>query len=212
LETLATDLYKTFEDPEGSGKADPKRAIAQIARATAKAEAADGRTEHLTRLLTAMRMLDEATTLRGILEGLGRGTAMEATRVAVLLVDGEMLRPFGDFGFAVGPRPSDVALETTPMLARAVTERMRMSLGAARANDLPQFMRQSAGASGLAIPVIIGGDVVALLYAEGPDRPEGTGAPVWTEHVEVLSRHAAARLEALTSRRTVEVFNAPGGQ
>jgi len=206
LETLATDLYKAFEDPDAKGKVDPKRAIVQLARAMGKTDAGDPRSEHFTRLLSAVRMLDEAVTLRAILDGLGRGAAMEATRVAVMVVDGEMLRPFSDFGFSTGPRPSDVELESSPPLARAIGERLRVSLSKGR--ELPAFMHVPAGSSGLAIPVAVGGEVVALLYAEGPERGAEKGpAPVWTEHVEVLSRHAAARLEAVTSRRTVEVFS-----
>lgn len=208
LETLATEIYEALEDPEGTGKVDAKRAVAQIARASARVDAAEARTEVFTRLVTAIRMIDEAATLRGILEGLGRGAAMEAARVAVMLIDGDVLRPFADFGFASGARPADLRLDEAPLVARAIHERLRISLASARSSELPPFMRQAPGAAGLATPVIVGGDVVALLYAEGPARAaEGTAGPVWMEHVEVLSRHAAARLEAVTSRRTVEVMN-----
>ncbi len=209
LESLATELYEAFEDPEGTGKVDAKRAVAQIARAAARIDAAEGRADAFTRLLAAFRMLDEATTLRGILEGLGRGAAMEAARVAVMLIDGEVLRPFGEFGFAAGVRPSELRLDEAPLVARAGRERLRISLATARGSELPPFMRSAAGAAGLASPVIVGGEVVALLFADGPTRaPEGAAAPVWMEHVEVIGRHAAARLEAVTSRRTVEVMNA----
>src|SRR5262245_23890215 len=92
LETLAADLYKAFEDP--SGKVDGKKAIAQIAKAMGHGESPEDRGEHMTRVLSVVRTLDEASSLRGLLEGLGRGAAMEATRVLVLLVDGDMLRPF----------------------------------------------------------------------------------------------------------------------
>lgn len=204
LETLATDLYKALEDP--GGKVDAKKAIAEIVKASKGDQ--EGKADQLTRLLSALRMLDEATSLRALLEGLGRGAAMEATRVAVLLVDGEMLRPFGDFGFAVGPRPVDSPLDASPPLARAVQERIRMPLAQVRSADLPQFMRQPVGSAGIAIPVVVGGEVVSLLYAEGPEKaPDGASVPVWTEHVEILTRYASARLEAVTSRRTVEVFN-----
>jgi hypothetical protein len=206
LETLATDLYKAFEDSDAKGKVDPKRAIVQIARAIGKAETGEPRADHFTRLLSAVRMLDEAVTLRAILEGLGRGAAMEATRVAVMVVEGEMLRAFSDFGFPAGQRPSDVALDSAPQLARAIVERLRVSV--TKGKELPAFMHVAAGASGLAMPVTVGGEVVALIFAEGPDRAGEKGpAPAWTEHVEVLTRHAAARLEAVTSRRTVEVFS-----
>jgi hypothetical protein len=57
------------------------------------------------------------------------------------------------------------------------------------------------------IPLQVAGKVVAVVFAEGVDRltPQGAGS-VWTEHVEVLVRHASSRLENITSRRTVEVL------
>jgi len=195
LETLAADLYKTFEDP--AGKVDGKKAIAQIARAMTTGELAD-RGEHVTRLLSVVRTLDEATSLRALLEAVGRGAALEATRVAVLLV----------FGVAAGQRPTDVPLDSSPILARAVRERIRVSLAGARNADLPPFMKQTNGMTSLAVPVVVGGDVVSLIYAEGTPGDE-THGPTWMEYVELLARHAAARLEAITSRRTVEVLGTP---
>jgi hypothetical protein len=61
------------------------------------------------------------------------------------------------------------------------------------------------------VPINVGASVVAVLYAEGPERPSAPGsqasaASLWTEHVEVLVRHASSRLENVTSRRTVEVL------
>jgi hypothetical protein len=56
----------------------------------------------------------------------------------------------------------------------------------------------------LIAPLAVGGDVVAVLYAEGAERPsEQEEAAVWAEEVELLVRHAAARLENVTSERTV---------
>jgi hypothetical protein len=45
---------------------------------------------------------------------------------------------------------------------------------------------------------------VAVLYAEGAERrSEQDEAGVWAEEVELLVRHAASRLENVTSERTV---------
>jgi hypothetical protein len=68
-------------------------------------------------------------------------------------------------------------------------------------------MRVATGHLGLLMPIAVAGSVVALVYAEGPDRQaDQPGAPVWAEQVEVLVRHTAARLENVTSKRTVEVL------
>lgn len=62
----------------------------------------------------------------------------------------------------------------------------------------------------MAIPLVVGKQVVALVYAVGAERVAGEpGEPVWTEQVEVLVRHASARLENVTSLRTVEVLTTP---
>ena len=73
--------------------------------------------------------------------------------------------------------------------------------------EVPAFMRAAAGHSGVVIPIVVAGSVVAMVYAEGPERQAGSSATsLWTEHVEVLVRHASSRLENVTSRRTVEVL------
>ena len=71
-------------------------------------------------------------------------------------------------------------------------------------------MRLPPDHSGLVVPLVVGGNVVVLLYADGLERrAEIEEAPVWTEQVEVLVRHAALRLENVTSLRTVEVLTRP---
>ena len=68
-------------------------------------------------------------------------------------------------------------------------------------------MRVPAGHTGLVTPIAVAGEVVALLYADDADRPPTKeGAPIWTEDVEVLVRHASLRLENVTSERAVEVL------
>jgi hypothetical protein len=63
---------------------------------------------------------------------------------------------------------------------------------------------------GQVIPIVVGQEVVAVVYVEGLDRTGvQPGEPVWAQHVEVLVRHASARLETVTSLRTVEVLAGP---
>jgi hypothetical protein len=68
-------------------------------------------------------------------------------------------------------------------------------------------MHVPVGHTGLVVPMAVGGEVVAVLYADDVGRTEEQeDAPVWTEEVDLLVRHASLRLENLTSTRTVEVF------
>lgn len=212
LETLGTDLVRILE--EDGGKVSVDR-LTDLAKTASSVQAQEGKLDLLAKLVGAMRLQDEATTLRGIIEALARGASGEATRVAVLLVDGETLRSFSEFGYVAGARPADVSLDSFPALARAVADRQRLLLSpgaSARMPDVPAFMRAMSGNSGLVVPINVGAMVVAVLYAEGPERPSGPASPasvsssLWTEHVEVLVRHASSRLENVTSRRTVEVL------
>jgi hypothetical protein len=175
-------------------------------------QAADrARHDLISRVVTATRRLDEATSLRGILDALADGAAAEATRLAVLLVDEETLRAYRHHGFHPGATPVDVPLAASRTLSRAVAERRPMVLPTVDEREIPALTgARAAGHSGLLLPVVVQRAVVALVYAEGPDHegPED-GAPVWREQVEVLVRHASARLENVTSQRTVEVLTSP---
>jgi hypothetical protein len=210
LETLGTDLVRALEEEGGKVSVDR---LSDLAKSASTVQAQEGKLDVLAKLVGSMRMQDEATSLRAIIEALARGASGEATRVAVLLVDGETLRSFVDFGYAGGARPADVSLDSFPALARTLADRQRLLLTASggRVPDVPAFMRAMSGNTGLIVPISVGASVVAVLYAEGPERPSGPGAhttaaSLWTEHVEVLVRHAASRLENVTSRRTVEVL------
>ena len=210
LETLGQDLVKAVQD-EGTGHVNVERLLAELGR-PASSDSHESRLDVLAKLVGAMRLLDEAVSLKGILDALSRGAAGQADRVVVFLVDGQTIRSFSDFGFA-GQKPADVPIDTYGAISRAVTERQRTSVSASGGTlpgDVPLFMRPAAGKAGLLIPLAVGGNVVALVFAEGPDRhahPETGG--VWTESIEVLVRHAASRLENVTSSRTVEVLTKP---
>jgi hypothetical protein len=157
-----------------------------------------------------VRRLDDATTLTGILDALVEGAAGEASRVAVLVVDGDTLRTYRHHGFPPGMAPHDLPLDASSAILSAVRLRQTVSIRATdNADPLgPAFMHVAAGHAALVLPVVVEHAVVAIVYAEGPDRSSAEpGAPVWSDEVEVLIRHASARLEMVTSQRTVEVLS-----
>ena len=88
-----------------------------------------------------------------------------------------------------------------------------MAIGAARpittrdnqhASIGPGFEPLPADRMGLAVPVIVGGRVVAVVYADAV-ASDGHSRHVpssWPELIEVLARHAGRCLEALTNQKT----------
>lgn len=168
------------------------------------------RVETLERLLGAVRRIDESNSLTGILGALIHGAAAETSRVAILLVDGYMFRTWDHQGFEDGTSPTEMPIGGSGTLAAAVALRQSSFVPPmieGRESSVPEFMRVPAGHTGLVVPLAIGGEVVAVLYADDMFRSvEQEDAPLWTEEVELLARHAALRLENITSVRTVEVL------
>ena len=190
-----------------------ERADLQAARAALKGGVREGRVDTVERLLGAIRRIDEATSLSGILEALAKGAAAETSRVAILLVEGDMLHTWGHFGFGPNAGPTDMPIGQAGVLAAAVALRQTAfvpPLLATQQPSTPAFMCVPVGQTGLVVPIIVASEVVAVLYADDVARlPEQEDAPVWTEEVEVLVRHASIRLENVTSVRTVEVLSKP---
>jgi predicted phage tail protein len=207
IEGIRDELTREMETRLSRERAEMREAMAATAN---KQGVRDSRVDTVERLLGSVRRIDEAGTLSGILEALARGAAAETSRVAVLLVDGDMFRTWGHFGFAAGVGPTEMLIGVSGTLAAAVALHQTSfvpPLIEGRESTVPAFMRVPVGHTGLVVPLTVGGEVVAVLYADDVDRTaEQEDAPVWTEEVELLARHAALRLENVTSVRTVEVL------
>lgn len=162
----------------------------------------------VTRLLESIRGLDGAATLSEVLDALAVGAAREAARVAVVVLRGERIQGWKVSGF--GPRDAQPKLIDL-LLAEAGV--IGLAVGAARtvttrdghaAAAGPGFEHLPADRMGLAVPVIVGGRVVGVIYADGVSM-DGRERPVpsgWPEVIEVLARHAGRCLEALTTQKT----------
>lgn len=167
------------------------------------------------RILTAVRRLDEATTLGGILDALADAAALEGLRVAVLLVDRGRLCVYRHHGFPAGDVPVEVPVTASEALSEAILRCQAVAVDRSRRLDasVAPFLRVAPGRSGLVLPLVVDQSAVALVYSEGADALASSRAPAdtakWTEVVEVLVRHGSARLESVTSQRTVEALTAP---
>jgi hypothetical protein len=212
LETLAAELLQFAREDQQNGVVPVERAAIEVARAVGRG-GAHARHDLISRVIAAVRRLDEATTLRGILDALAEGAAAETVRSAVLLVDDEWLRSYRHYGYDRAAAPEDLRVDASPLLAGVIDTKVPAPLEppSQRAErSRPAFLRVLPGRVGLAMPLLLDQQVVAIVYGEGAARqPHEPGEPVWTEQVEVLVRHASARLVNVTSLRTVEVLSNP---
>ncbi len=178
----------------------------------------------ISRLLESIRGLDGATSLSEVLDALALAAAREAARAAVVVLRADRIQGWRMSGFGprdAQPKSIDLALADSGViglavgLARAVTTRDSQSAAIG-----PGFETLPSDKMGLAVPVIVGGRVVAVVYADAVsingqhERPVPSG---WPELIEVLARHAGRCLEALTSQKTAPristgATNAPGAQ
>jgi hypothetical protein len=73
----------------------------------------------------------------------------------------------------------------------------------------PAFAGLTPEHVGLAVPILVGGDAVAVVYADDMTDSNPPVPASWPEAIEILGRHAAARLETLTARRTAQALGIP---
>ena len=212
LESLAAELLQFAREDQATGLVPVERAAIEVARAVGRG-GVHARHDLISRVIAAVHRHDEATTLRGVLDALAEGAAAEAARSVVLLVDGEWLRSYRHHGYDAASVPGDLRIDASPLLASVVETKCTAPLEPPTPRterSRPAFLRVLPGRVGLAMPLVLAQQTVAIVFAEGAARqPHEPGEPVWTEQVEVLVRHASARLENVTSLRTVEVLSSP---
>jgi hypothetical protein len=169
----------------------------------------------VSRLLESVRGLDGATSLSEVLDALALAAAREAARAAVVVLRNDRIQGWRTSGFGARdsqPKSIDLALTESGVIglaigaSRAVTT--RDSHGAAIG---PGFETLPQDRMGLAVPVIVSGRVVAVVYADAVtmDGHERHVPSSWPELIEVLARHAGRCLEALATQKNAPRM--PGG-
>jgi rhodanese-related sulfurtransferase len=155
------------------------------------------------RLVDAIRNLDDARGLSEVLERLVQCSGHEVDRAAVLLVKGKRLSGWRLAGFTPGGPPAksiDLGMEEAGLAGAVV----KSGLPASRPSDaatgpgLPPFAAGSGERHAMALPVCVGGEVVAVLYADAPRVDQPSSDARWPAILEVLVRHASRALEAMT--------------
>jgi hypothetical protein len=178
-------------------------------RAEALAEAQAGsQTVDLTaseRLMDWIRAIDGARSLTEILDTLVSCAGRETARAGVLVLRDNALRGWRFIGFDATFDDAtwvELQVDGTGVIGQAI--RTRAAASSKTAASAPYFAQLPDGREMLAVPLLLGGEVVAVLYADqgaaGEDRPS------WAAAVEVLTRHAARAVEAMTAFRTAQAI------
>ncbi len=161
----------------------------------------------VSRLLDAVRRLDDETTLSGVLDALADAAATEAGRAALFVAADGGLRDWRRVGFDAAADEAGRVLgtEEAGVAAQAIDRRRSVwvTRGAeAGAQDRPPaFATLPADRTGVAVPVQIGGEPLVVIYAdEGTEKGRSDRAR-WIPAIELLARHAGSRLEALSAER-----------
>jgi len=165
-------------------------------------------------LLDLVRRLDRAATLSQVLDGLAEYGASEAGRTALFVVEGQRLRLWrvvGLDGAAPPPEPFSIAADESGVLSDVIQSGLPKATpgGTDERPWAPSLTALGLGAGrvGLALPVAVGGRVVAVLCAD--EGFEGRSTPsAWPELLEVAARHAGRCLEALTAARAASLWRA----
>ena len=170
----------------------------------------------VTRLLESIRGLDGATTLSEVLDALALASAREAARAALVVLRNERIQGWRLSGFGsrdAQPKSIDLTVAEAGVIgtaittARTVTTRDNQTAAAG-----PGFETLPSDRMGLAVPVVVGGRVVAVVYADAVamDGHQRHVPSSWPELIEILARHAGRCLEALTTQKTTSSRPASG--
>lgn len=150
-------------------------------------------------LLDGIRAIGAGRSLSEILETSVSFAAREAGRAAILLVRGGRLYGWRFAGF--GPEFEAGAVDISHVDGGIVADAVRTAETApgngARQSSPPSFAGLTADRESVAVPMVMAGQVVAVLYAD--QGMSGPPSSAWRSTVEVLASHAARSLEALTA-------------
>lgn len=160
------------------------------------------------RVLAAIREIDGAGTLSQVLDSLITHAAAAAGRAALFLINGDRLKSWKASGIPeIDAQTVESSIGAKDLLARAI--QAGQATTSSPALPAPPFARLPADRAGLAVPLMIAGRAVAVLYV---DSGVGTPPAGSAEAVEVLVRHASAAAGLRTAMRTLDVLgDGPGG-
>jgi hypothetical protein len=161
-------------------------------------------------LLQALQAIDQTTSLSDALAAVVRGAAAESPRVALLIVNGAVMQEWPVDGvppLGAGQFSSDG--DDAGFLADVLRTRDVVATDGTNGSVAPAFAGLPPGRQAIAVPFVLGGQPVAVLYAD--EGQDGRASSSWRASVQILGRHASAFLGYLTLMRTAEALRLVGG-
>ena len=183
---------------------------AAMARQHAPLDAAPASADEESGLLEAIRAIDEARTLSDSLVAVVRAAARVAPRAALFMVNGAQLQEWPVPGLPAlhtgSMRPEDLQ---TGVLAEAVRRGEPAMTGRGNGCEPPVFAALPADRTAMAVPFVLAGTPVAVLYAD--EGTSGEARAAWSDRVQILGRHASAYLAYVTAMRTAQALRLLSG-
>jgi hypothetical protein len=96
------------------------------------------------------------------------------------------------------------------MVSLAMARGETITNSADPAVQAPAFAALPEGRAALAVPIAIGGDTVAVLYADAGNVHDLAMRASWSEAIQILGSHAASCLAHLTATRTGQAMRLAG--
>lgn len=164
-------------------------------------DAGAGAGEFAERLLAGVRTIDSARSLSDALTALTTAAGTFAPRAAVFVVQGGELQAWRQSGFG-DALPANQRVPSTGLLGRAITTVNTVST---KAEPAPPFAGLAGERLALAVPVTVGGQAVAALYADAGSADEDASS-AWPAAMQLLAAHASTCLAHLTAYRTAQAL------
>jgi hypothetical protein len=161
-------------------------------------------------LLEAIRAIDGAASLSDALAASVRGAALEAPRAALFIVNGAELQEWSVPGV---PTVNAGRFRADGPEAGLLSDALRLQEVVTTDNNggpvAPAFASLPSGRAALAVPFVLGGQPVAVLYAD--EGADGNAASSWPEVVQILGHHTSAYVACLTAVRTAQAMRLMSG-
>ena len=155
----------------------------------------------LERLLNSTRAITLARSLSEALAALLAGAGAAAPRAGLFVINANTLQGWKSSGFGDAALPASLTIDESGVLGQAVTGRQTVS---ATSESAPAFASLGQDRAGVAVPILVGGRAVAVLYADDGDAGESQAPSSWPEEIQVLSQHASVCLAHLTAVRSAQ--------